>query len=253
MASAPRLATETPVKLVVFDMAGTTVDDMVDGQPVVAVAMQGAFVRFSGSRVPESSITSIRGLEKKDALRKLLVEQSGEGAEPPTDATVDELYGLFEEELERCLPRIDKEIPGASDTFRALQASGVGVCVGSGFPQKTVDTIVHTLGWTGAEEKLVDHAFSSVTLGHGRPHPAMVLAAMEATGVDDPNAVVKVGDTAVDVEEGKAAGCHTVAVLSGTQGREKLEAAGPSLILDSVADLPAALALAEAAEQAGSL
>ena len=189
--AAPRLATETPVKLVVFDMAGTTVDDMVDGQPVVAVAMQGAFVRFSGSRVPESSITAIRGLEKKDALRRLLVEQNGEGGEPPTDATVDELYGLFEEELERCLPRIDKEIPGASDTFRALQASGVAVCVGSGFPQKTVDTIVDTLGWTG-EEKLVNKAFSSVTLGHGRPHPAMVLAAMEATGVADPLAVVKV-------------------------------------------------------------
>ena len=66
-------------------------------------------------------------------------------------------------------------------------------------------------------------------------------------------AVVKVGDTAVDVEEGKAAGCRTVAVLSGTQGREKLEAAGPSLILDSVADLPAALGLADAADQAGSL
>lgn len=57
----------------------------------------------------------------------------------------------------------------------------------------------------------------------------------------------------MDVEEGKAAGCHTVAVLSGTQGREKLEAAGPSLILDSVADLPAALGLADAADQAGSL
>ena len=57
------------VWLVVFDMAGTTVDDIVDGKPVVMVAMQAAFLRFTGTPIADDSVTAIRGLEKKAALK----------------------------------------------------------------------------------------------------------------------------------------------------------------------------------------
>lgn len=231
------------IQLVLFDMAGTTVDDMVDGKPAVMVAMQAAFQQLRGETVSDASVTAIRGLEKKEALKVLLVEQLGAGAAEPSPEAVDELYIAFKQELNRVLPRINQELPGASAAFRALKSAGIKVCVGSGFPQSTVDTIVGTLGWRGG---LVDHAFSSETLGHGRPHPAMVYAAMEATGVTDPRGVVKVGDTVVDVEEGKAAGCLTISVLSGTQGREALERAHPDLLLQSVAELPAALGVLQA-------
>mmetsp|Transcript_58021 Transcript_58021/g.188849 ORF Transcript_58021/g.188849 Transcript_58021/m.188849 type:complete len:139 (+) Transcript_58021:339-755(+) len=66
----------------------------------------------------------------------------------------------------------------------------------------------------------------------------MVTAAMERCGVTDPRRVVKVGDTVVDVEEGRNAGVFTVSVLTGTQSRDKLAAAGPDCIIPSVADLP---------------
>ena len=46
---------------------------------------------------------------------------------------------------------------------------------------------------------------SHAKLGEGRPHPAMVHAAMRAAGVDDPRECLKVGDTATDVAEGLAA------------------------------------------------
>jgi phosphoglycolate phosphatase-like HAD superfamily hydrolase len=80
----------------------------------------------------------------------------------------------------------------------------------------------------------------------------MVQAAMAAVGVTDPRAVAKVGDTVVDVEEGKAAGCVTVSVLSGTQGRAALEAAAPDLVLPSVAELPSALGLVQVVEAAAA-
>lgn len=235
---AATLSPDANVQLVLFDMAGTTVDDMVDGKPAVMVAMQAAFQQVRGEAVSDASVTAIRGLEKKAALKVLLAEQLGVGAAEPSADTVDELYAAFKKELDKCLPRINRELPGASTTFRALQTAGIRVCVGSGFPQSTVDAIVETLGWRNG---LVDHAFSSETLGHGRPHPCMVYAAMEATGVTDHNCVLKVGDTVVDVEEGKAAKCLTCSVLSGTQSREALEQASPDLLLPSVAELPAAL------------
>ena len=242
--AAPSLAVPVPPRLVLFDMAGTTVDDLVDGKPAVMVAMQAAFARVRGKAPPDASVTAIRGLEKRDALKVLLAEQLGAGAGEPAAEAVDELYAAFKEELDRCLPRINAELPGSSETFRALQAAGIRVAVGSGFPQATVEAIVAALGWGAG---LVDHVFSSEALGHGRPHPVMVHAAMRAAGVEDPRAVIKVGDTVVDIEEGKAACVLTVSVLTGTQGREKLEAAGPDLVLPSVAELPAALGLAPAA------
>merc|ERR1712232_1435387 len=106
---------------------------------------------------------------------------------------------------------------------------GIRVCVGSGFPAKVVEPIVEAMGWS------IDGAFSSEALGAGRPDPIMVKAAMDKCGVSDVRKVVKVGDTVVDIEEGKNGGAWTVAVLTGTQSREKLAAANPDCIIESVA------------------
>ena len=84
----------------------------------------------------------------------------------------------------------------------------------------------------------MDYFSSAEEVGAGRPSPAMIQDAMAMLGVDDPRLVVKVGDTAMDVQEGKNAGVWTVAVLSGTQGRERLAEGEPDAILPGVGDLP---------------
>ena len=169
MAATTSLALDTAVKLVLFDMAGTTVDDLVDGKPVVMVAMQAAFQRLRGKALSDASVTAIRGLEKKEALKVLLIEQLGAGAPQPSSEVVDELYSAFKQELDTCLPRINQELPGASETFRALQSAGIKVCVGSGFPQSTVDTIVevrHT--FIIPSESPIQNSSSRLTPWHRR-------------------------------------------------------------------------------------
>jgi phosphoglycolate phosphatase-like HAD superfamily hydrolase len=56
--------------------------------------------------------------------------------------------------------------------------------------------------------------------------------------IRDPTEVVKVDDTAIGIDEGHNAMAHTVAVLTGTQRREKIEASKPDAILPSVRELP---------------
>merc|ERR1712032_224696 len=109
---------------------------------------------------------------------------------------------------------MNTEIIGTSAAFAELRRRDVKICVGSGFPQHVVDAIVKNMGW------VVDGAFSSEALGKGRPDPIMVKVAVQHCGITDPQAVVKVGDTVVDVEEGRNAGVLTVAVLTGTQSHE---------------------------------
>ena len=61
------------IKCAVFDMAGTTVDDMIDGEPLVSVAMRAAFAEV----LPDlgapgvAEINAVRGLEKREALALL--------------------------------------------------------------------------------------------------------------------------------------------------------------------------------------
>lgn len=218
------------VELVVFDMAGTTVDDLVDGEPLVIAAFRAALKAHDGTEISFDQANAVRGYEKKDALRRLLASVRGESAST-TDSEIDTLFDIFKKELDKLTSRMNCEIKGTSEIFAELRRRGVKICVGSGFPEHVVKTIVENLGWS------VDAAFSSVTLGKGRPDPIMITTAMEKFGVTDPKRVVKIGDTQVDIEEGRNAGVFCVSVLTGTQSREKLEAAKPDCIIQSVADL----------------
>lgn len=61
---------------------------------------------------------------------------------------------------------------------------------------------------------------------------------MKDLTIDDSQFVLKAGDSEIDIEEGKNAGCGiTIGVLSGAQTREQLQAANPDYILDSLAEL----------------
>ena len=68
-----------------------------------------------------------------------------------------------------------------------------------------------------------------------KPNPEPVLLAAKRLGLA-PGACVMVGDTAVDVRAGRAAGTRTVGVLCGFGQRKELS--GADVILASTADLP---------------
>eukprot|EP00929_Paragymnodinium_shiwhaense_P104877 TRINITY_DN69679_c0_g1_i1.p2 TRINITY_DN69679_c0_g1~~TRINITY_DN69679_c0_g1_i1.p2 ORF type:complete len:261 (-),score=72.32 TRINITY_DN69679_c0_g1_i1:226-948(-) len=218
-------------ELVVFDMAGTTVDDMVDGQPLVVAAFRAAFQVHDGSGITFEQANAVRGYEKKEALRRLLCATRSLDEDKVDADEVEQLFKHFKVELDKLTAGMNTEIKGTSEVFAELRKRNIKVCVGSGFPQHVVDGIVKNMGWC------VDGVFSSDALGAGRPDPIMINAAMERCGVTERRRVVKVGDTAVDIEEGRNAGVFCVSVLTGTQGREKLAALNPDSIIPSVADL----------------
>ena len=63
---------------------------------------------------------------------------------------------------------------------------------------------------------------------------------MALTGVSDPQAVAKVGDTPSDLLEGRAAGCGLViGVTNGTHTREELAPHPHTHLIGSLRELPA--------------
>ncbi len=70
-----------------------------------------------------------------------------------------------------------------------------------------------------------------------KPDPEPVHIALDRLGVPASERVVFVGDSAHDMEAGRAAGVTTVGVTWGALGRSAMESANPTLLVDRVGDL----------------
>jgi phosphoglycolate phosphatase len=216
------MARDGKLKLVVFDMAGTTVDDVVDGVPLVLKSYDDAFRRY-GVTVPMEVLNEQRGRDKWTVIRELGGERAGE------------IYADFTKVL---LDNADKvrEIRGASGIFRYLNDHGIMVALNTGFPKDVAEGILGHLDWE--REGLIDAWTCSEDVGKSRPDPAMILVLMARLDVEDSSEVMKIDDTAKGIEEGLNAGAITLGALSGTQTRERLLQAKPHGILESIRDLP---------------
>lgn len=218
------------IDLVIFDLAGTTVDD---GGAVLA-AFRGTLSRFS---VPfeEHELQAVRGANKLQVFRQFATRSFGPG--PEAVRVSREAHIAFTEELlheYRTGPL--ETIPGAEETFAALQERNIKVATNSGFGRDIADTILGRLGW----RSLLDAEVCGDDVSMGRPAPFMIYLAMERAGVQDARRVVAVGDTPLDLQAGTHAGCGgVVGVLTGSHGVETLGATRHTHLIASVASLPA--------------
>jgi phosphoglycolate phosphatase len=203
-------------RLACLDMAGTTVRD--DGAVEAAFTSALAAVGVTpGSRFYEEAevvVHETMGWSKADVFARLF------DADEAREAT-----------------------RAFAEAYQAIVAHGdvTKVCLTTGFDPPTRDTLLDALGWRAE----IDLALSPADVGRGRPAPDLVFGAMAQLGVDDPEAVVVVGDTVSDLEAGHAAGAGAVVgVLSGAHDAATLEAASPTAVLDDVAGLVELLRLA---------
>jgi phosphonatase-like hydrolase len=207
---------DVKIELVVFDVAGTTVrdDDAVNDCLRAALAAAGV-------RVTRAEVNQVMGIAKPVAIGKLLERHGG-----PTRATSAHVRDIHDDFLRRMIAHYTtseaiQPMPHAEDTLMKLRRAGVRVALDTGFSRTILDTVLERLDWTGT--RLFDATVASDEVVRGRPHPDLVFKAMELTGVTNPAAVAKVGDTPADLEEGTAARCGlVVGVMNGSHTGEEL-------------------------------
>ena len=132
--------TSMPITVACLDMAGTTVAD--DGS--VIAAFSAAVEQFGlpeGTPGYDDALAYVRetmGQSKIEVFRHIL------GAE---DAA-QQANAAFEEHYARSVRGGDVEpLPGATETFAALRAAGIKVCLATGFSPATRDALLDALGW----------------------------------------------------------------------------------------------------------
>lgn len=220
------------VKLVVFDLAGTTVKDNND----VSKAFQAALSKY-GYDIPLEQIDPIMGYEKNEAINKMLHTHEADHSKI-TAELVGNIHSSFIEQMilhYRFAEGIES-LPHVEETFAALHDMGIQVGINTGFSRDIADAIVERLQWR--EKNLIDHLVGSDEVEYGRPYPLMIEKMMKAGGIELPQDVAKVGDTEVDMREGQQTGCRfVIGITTGSFTRAGLEEYHPTHIVDDIADI----------------
>ena len=266
--------TTSTIRAVVFDWAGTIVD-------YGSLAPMGAFVRLFANHGLSISIAQARvpmGLPKLAHIEAL-------GAMPEVAAqwqqvkgrsfSADDAAALLQEfvpmSAASALEHSDF-IPGFLDSYEWLQQQGIGVATTTGYTRFIMEPLLARAAQAGFAPV---RTICCDDVAQSRPSPLGMQACMATLGLSGHSAaVVKVDDTAPGLQEGLNAGCWTVGVSASgnalgwsweewvqasederehalVEARRTLRAAGAHEVIDSVADLRAALAAIELRIAAG--
>jgi phosphonatase-like hydrolase len=217
------------IRLVVFDVAGTIIEDRGE---VVSAFVQA--LKLNQIEFQEEEIKEWKGAAKRDVFVRLVERQWGPQA-PQNSQRIEAAFGDFRRILEESYQKDVKPVPGALETFQWLRARHCAMATTTGFYRQVHDLILRSLGW----ENMFDASVTSDEVSQGRPAPFMIFRAMERTGVTNVKQVVNAGDTPLDLQAGTNAGViGVVAVLTGIHGAERLRKEQYTHIIPSVAELP---------------
>ena len=212
------------MKLVVFDVDGT----LVDSRALLKAASDAAFTSLGLEPPPYDRLRQIVGLSLRDGLAQLSPDPG------VTDALVDFYRRSFNDFHSRP-DFVEPLYPGAAELLDRLKREGWRIAMATGKSRRGVDMIVAMHGWAD----LFDSTHCADD-GPGKPHPAMLLKAMEALGAG-PGCSIMIGDTAHDIGMARAAGVRAVGVTWGFHTRGEIEAAQAEVVVDTFAELGAEL------------
>lgn len=207
-------------------MAGTTIDE----DNVVYKTLTTAVNHF-GYDVSLNQVLEIcAGMEKREAIESLLKNIGGNIED--TEAIFDN----FSKNLIIAYQELDvKPIKGIVHFLIKARLANKKIVLNTGYKRKIAELLLSKLGWK--KNIQFDELITADDTSESRPSPEMIQLAMSKFGITNPKEVLKAGDSTIDIEEGKNAGCGlTIGVLSGAQNQQQLETAKPDYIFNSLSD-----------------
>ena len=231
------------IQMVVFDLAGTTVQD----DAAVSGSLYQAAIEFGLNTTHEEILRSI-GTNKIHLYQYLIAKSKGrdisfkdfEGEkDPSTHEEALKVFKRYTEIMIECYRNDLEPMPGAEEAFAWCHQNDIYVATDTGFHRDVNQAIMEGLGWL--DRKLVDISVcvEDVPNHIGRPAPFMIFHAMQSLGVQSVRSVIKVGDMPADMLEGYNAGCAgIVGVGSGPLPNEEWGKYFHTHFIASVKDLP---------------
>ena len=213
------------VQMIVFDMAGTVIND----SGIVYQTLYTTMKDF-GLRVPKQDKEFWHGADKREILDQYLVDNNVMTRPIQKDLHTKFFNNLKEQYFESDqIKLIDPKLPGLLTDIRKKD---IIVALNTGYNNDIQTNIIKKLHMT---DYISDYV-SGEDVSKGRPYPYMIHKLMERNNILNSSQVVKIGDTQKDIFEGiNAKTFASIGVLSGVGIKETLRSA--DYIMDSVMDL----------------
>ena len=206
------------VDLIIFDLDGTLIDSKKDIATAVNLALNDMGVEPLDERVIYGYVG--------EGVRHLLKQSVG----VENHSRCDEALKIFRQhyldhllDTTRFQPGIDDVLAHFCDKSKAIvtnKQTEYTMAILKGL--NVVDQFEMVIGSEGTREL--------------KPHPAMILKAVESFKVDRSKAVM-IGDSVLDMQAAQAAGIKSCAVGYGMGVRERLEASRPDFFCERAEDL----------------
>ena len=248
------------IQAVILDWAGTAVD--YGCLAPLAVFME--VFRCRSIEVTPEEVRAPMGKMKRDHIREMCSMERIRSlwkqlyGRMPGEADADELFAQFEPMLLSILNRYADPLPHVKEVISHLRETGVKIGSTTGYTRSMMNIVAPEAARRGYAP---DFVIASDEVPSGRPHPYMCWQNAINLKVYPLSAILKVGDTLADIEEGLNASVWSVGVVTGSSlmglSREEAAAmdpteldlrrkntvelyrrAGAHAILDSMADLP---------------
>ena len=211
-----RIATMNKVYGVIFDWAGTTVDFGCFAPVNVFLQIfqdAGIEVTVEEARAPMGMLKRdhIQAMLRMPRINNLWEEKKGR---PFNEKDTEELYANFEPMLLASLAKYTEPLPEVVETVKVLKENGLKIGSTTGYTDSMMQIVA-----AGARAKGYEPDFwitPDSTGSYGRPYPYMIFRNIEALRLKAPWTVVKIGDTAADIQEAIHAGVWSVGVVVGS-------------------------------------
>lgn len=220
----------TTVCAVLFDLDGTLIDSVADLHGAINVVL----VRHGLKPLTLADVVSMIGDGVRKLTERAFIARDAGLDTVALDHVTEEMVAVYSSRL----TELTTMMPGAMEAVTALAEKGVRLGVVTNKPR---DAAVAILAHFGLAEHLAVIVGGDSGLPR-KPAPDMLLAALNALGVEAGDAVM-VGDGAADIDCGKSAGVRSIAVRGG-YAHMPVDQLGAERVIDSLGALPAALGFA---------
>lgn len=214
--------------MVVFDMAGTTVDEDNIVYKTLQACINAQGYNFSLEEVLEHG----GGKEKLKAIQDTLSTKLADMEK--VEQIAKTAFAEFIPRLNKAYEELDvKPYADVEQTFEQLRTQGIKVVLNTGYNAKIANQLINKLKWRTGEK--IDLLVTSDDVKNGRPAPDMIHFAMKQFELSDASKVIKIGDTTIDIQEGQNAKCGlSIGITTGAQAKELLKTAEPDVILNEL-------------------
>ncbi len=249
-----------PLKAVILDWAGTTMDF---GCLAPAIVFMDIYKRF-GVEITMEQAREPMGVHKRvhiaqiaqiEAVRRKWQEVHGA---PPTETDVDKMFEAFIPAQLAVLADYADLTPGCLEACKAFRDRGLKIGSTTGYTQDMMDLLLAEAARRGY---IPDATVCATEVPAGRPEPWMCLMNAMLLRVYPMEAIVKVGDTLPDIYEGLNAGMWTIGLaMTGNElglseaglnaldpavrerkrnaAYTRMAQAGAHYVVDGIADVP---------------